>query len=350
MDYAVVVHVVLATLDSPRETAIALVRQATKIALASKNNTQFNTRQSPNSLLCILTISNLNQIVGNTNCWKSFQSVISSLYFAAAQETFNPEGVESGSIWLPINIILQGWCGYDVWDFAAEKVWVCMLVEARSGQIKPKLHSDPRFLDGNVPEHIQLDISEWLTNHPNDLQESSDSSEHATDLPPVFGHVAVGGTFDYLHAGHRILLTCSAWLTSTRLICGVTDLNQTSLERKQAYQNMQSLQTRLDGVKTFLHRIKRDIMYDIIPIYDDYGPTLTDELIEAIVCSRETIRGCKLVNDLRQQGNLKPLHIFIIDVISSSVGVITSQDFRSKISSTYLRLHMPTCPHSGLDN
>ncbi|XJO77735.1 hypothetical protein BDV3_002276 [Batrachochytrium dendrobatidis] len=241
MDYAVVVHVVLATLDSPRETAIALVRQATKIALASKNNTQFNTRQSPNSLLCILTISNLNQIVGNTNCWKSFQSVDIFLHFAAAQETFNPEGVESGSIWLPINIILQGWCGYDVWDFAAEK-----------------LHSDPRFLDGNVPEHIQLDISEWLTNHPNDLQESSDSSEHATDLPPVFGHVAVGGTFDYLHAGHRILLTCSAWLTSTRLICGVTDLNQTSLERKQAYQNMQSLQTRLDGVKTFLHRIKRD--------------------------------------------------------------------------------------------
>lgn len=40
--------------------------------------------------------------------------------------------------------------------------------------------------------------------------------------PKTFDHVAVGGTFDHLHAGHKILLTMTAWITGKRLICGVT--------------------------------------------------------------------------------------------------------------------------------
>jgi hypothetical protein len=38
----------------------------------------------------------------------------------------------------------------------------------------------------------------------------------------ISSHVAVGGTFDHLHAGHKILLTMTAWITRKRLVCGVT--------------------------------------------------------------------------------------------------------------------------------
>ena len=38
----------------------------------------------------------------------------------------------------------------------------------------------------------------------------------------IYNHVAVGRTFDHLHAGHKILLTMTAWMTGKRLICGVT--------------------------------------------------------------------------------------------------------------------------------
>lgn len=34
--------------------------------------------------------------------------------------------------------------------------------------------------------------------------------------------VALGGTFDHLHAGHKILLSMSAWIASARLIVGIT--------------------------------------------------------------------------------------------------------------------------------
>lgn len=34
--------------------------------------------------------------------------------------------------------------------------------------------------------------------------------------------VALGGTFDHLHAGHKILLTMAAWLSTKRVIVGIT--------------------------------------------------------------------------------------------------------------------------------
>lgn len=51
-------------------------------------------------------------------------------------------------------------------------------------------------------------------------------ASNKTPLPlsnsKIYSHVAVGGTFDHLHAGHKILLTMTAWVTGKRLVCGVT--------------------------------------------------------------------------------------------------------------------------------
>lgn len=40
-----------------------------------------------------------------------------------------------------------------------------------------------------------------------------------------YEHVAVGGTFDHLHIGHKILLSVAAWITEVRLFCGVTGIS-----------------------------------------------------------------------------------------------------------------------------
>jgi bifunctional ADP-heptose synthase (sugar kinase/adenylyltransferase) len=44
----------------------------------------------------------------------------------------------------------------------------------------------------------------------------------SSEQPNRFRHVAVGGTFDHLHAGHKVLLTIAAWITDDRIFCGVT--------------------------------------------------------------------------------------------------------------------------------
>lgn len=38
----------------------------------------------------------------------------------------------------------------------------------------------------------------------------------------LYGTVVLGGTFDHLHAGHKVLLTMAVWLAQDRLIVGIT--------------------------------------------------------------------------------------------------------------------------------
>ena len=44
----------------------------------------------------------------------------------------------------------------------------------------------------------------------------------ADKVKPSLPVVALGGTFDHLHAGHKILLSMAAWITREKVIVGVT--------------------------------------------------------------------------------------------------------------------------------
>jgi len=154
--------------------------------------------------------------------------------------------------------------------------------------------------------------------------------------PKIFNHVAVGGTFDHLHAGHKILLTMTAWITGKRLVCGVTD--DIMLRNKKFKEQLESIDTRITRVQQFLETIRRDLNYEVVPIYDAYGPTITDAEIQAIVVSRETSSGANSINEERVKKGFQPLHISIIEVISSSNPSLSNDELKNfKLSSTYLR-------------
>lgn len=48
--------------------------------------------------------------------------------------------------------------------------------------------------------------------------------EALSKLPPIYPVAALGGTFDHLHAGHKILLSMGAWIAKDKLIVGVTGM------------------------------------------------------------------------------------------------------------------------------
>ena len=57
---------------------------------------------------------------------------------------------------------------------------------------------------------------------------------------------------------------------------------------------MQSIDTRLANVQSFLQKIRREgIEYKVVKITDDYGPTIEDGSLQALVGSKETLKGCE---------------------------------------------------------
>ena len=106
--------------------------------------------------------------------------------------------------------------------------------------------------------------------------------------------VAVGGTFDHLHNGHKILLSMASLITSKILRVGVTRLEGPRLERKKHFEYIQSLDERSLAVSNFVKMFKPSITVTVTPIDDDYGPTRDDTSLKAIVGSQETAKGCQM--------------------------------------------------------
>lgn len=198
--------------------------------------------------------------------------------------------------------------------------------------------------------------------------------------------VAVGGTFDHLHAGHKLLLTMTAFILEPHipgepskkraLTIGIT--GDKLLEKKKCVEELQEWDQRLDGVRSFLSAIlmldapdralvstkrtvdpetgartvqsefKSDLVINCVEIFDAFGPTITDEEISALVVSAETRSGGKAVNDRRSEKGWAAVGVFEVAVLNAGddndPGSDNSieHDFQNKISSTAIRqkLHL----------
>ncbi|CAL3970383.1 hypothetical protein PZA11_006598 [Diplocarpon coronariae] len=201
----------------------------------------------------------------------------------------------------------------------------------------------------------------------------------AIGSPTVHKVVAVGGTFDHLHAGHKLLLTATALLlqpdmaesqVNKRLIVGIT--GDQLLKNKKYAEYLGSWHTRQEDVIDFLlsvlsftcstreesiqttefdepvpngraihTRIKPcSITIECVEIQDPFGPTVSDESVTALVVSAETRSGGQAVNDRRLERGWKALEVFEVDVLDAEDvggGSGKTEDFASKISSTAIR-------------
>lgn len=146
----------------------------------------------------------------------------------------------------------------------------------------------------------------------------------------TFSISAVGGTFDHLHDGHRILLTISAFLTKDSQIIGIT--GPELLKNKSYAEFMEDFNKRKTNVENFLHFVKPNLRLNIHEINDVCGPTTQIKDIQGLILSKESLKGGEFVNNSRVEKNWSPLQLVIIDVIGGQ-----DKNFKDKLSSTDYR-------------
>ena len=147
---------------------------------------------------------------------------------------------------------------------------------------------------------------------------------------PKYKRVAVGGTFDRIHNGHRNLLTLAASSCTDGLIVGIVSDNM--LKNKKNSWQINDFNTRIQGVTSFLSLVKPILKVEISELNDPYGPAITDKSIEAIVVSSETIQGAKDINKIREEKAMNPLAILVIRRENASV--LSSTFIREKLGGT----------------
>jgi len=138
--------------------------------------------------------------------------------------------------------------------------------------------------------------------------------------------VAMGGTFDVLHNGHKELLR-KAFAVGQKVMIGITsDEFARSLHKPH---KVDPYPKRKSDLERLLKRWKVLRRARIVPLYDRSGPTLDASRIDALIVSRRTLKTGNEINAKRKARGLKPLEIVPIDLLLA--------DDHRPISSTRIR-------------
>lgn len=146
--------------------------------------------------------------------------------------------------------------------------------------------------------------------------------------------VAVGGTFDHLHDGHKILLQLTSFCASTKIIVGVT--GDELLKGKKFREFLEPLSFRMNSVRKFLQQImNQGQRFEIYQINDVCGPTGYLRAIDALIISHETTLGAAFVNKVRSEKGYGELKVVSADVVGGDGNA--ENNWKGKLSSTDLR-------------
>jgi len=138
-----------------------------------------------------------------------------------------------------------------------------------------------------------------------------------------FARVVLGGTFDFLHKGHRLLLD-TAFRVGDWVTIGLTT-DDFLKDRKRAAHDFAERRSCLEA---YLERMGFKGRYEIVPIWDPVGPAIGD--YDAIVVSEETIAGASAVDEARvKAGKGKLIKVVVPLVLAYDKKPISSSRIRA---------------------
>ncbi|WFD27229.1 Elongator subunit elp2 [Malassezia nana] len=166
------------------------------------------------------------------------------------------------------------------------------------------------------------------------------STTKASPQATPHGRVAaVGGTFDHLHTGHKLLLSMAALCASDELVVGVTAPEM--LTKKKHVEYVEPLDVRQAAVRDFVRDFCAPIApiaLDVVTLCDACGPAGTRADVDVLVLTDETAAGGELVANMRAERQLPPVAPYVVRLIDAQ-GHAEAQA-SSKLGSTAIRAHL----------
>ncbi|WVW83134.1 hypothetical protein I302_105152 [Kwoniella bestiolae CBS 10118] len=257
-----------------------------------------------------------------TKNFRILQSFLGRIYAALATAQ-----LAAGKVLMDVEVHFDGEGGS--WDdkLLRSKEGACQVFKAQGLHIPPQIHSVISSIPQTTIPSFTSPLSHSNTQFP----------AYQQDTIPGPSVVALGGTFDHLHAGHKLLLHLSFFLSTRKLIVGLMADNL--LSSKKHYELVENLDKRIEGVEQFLERLggrslgkstedhilsssaqDQDhggvVALQVQEITDIYGPTSSDPNIHALVVSKETVSGGNAVNTKRKEKGFGELEVYVVDVIA----------------------------------
>ena len=127
-----------------------------------------------------------------------------------------------------------------------------------------------------------------------------------------FNKVAVGGTFDELHKGHKILLL-KAFEIGEKILIGLC--SDKFVEQMGKPHITAKFDERLKELLKFLKSKNFEDKAKIVILNDSFGRTTTDKTIKALVVSEETKQIALLINEKRAELGFAPLEIVTVNMV-----------------------------------
>ena len=137
--------------------------------------------------------------------------------------------------------------------------------------------------------------------------------------------VALGGTFDIIHAGHLALLD-KGFSISKKVILGLTS---DELAEKRGKRLLNNFQIRYSVLESLLKDKFPNSVFEIAKLDNDFGPAAIEGDVSALVVSEETSGKGELLNKLRLEQDHAPVVIIVVPMVLAKDG--------GRISTTRIR-------------
>ncbi|MBS1263737.1 MAG: Phosphopantetheine adenylyltransferase [Methanonatronarchaeales archaeon] len=126
-------------------------------------------------------------------------------------------------------------------------------------------------------------------------------------------HVVIGGTFEYLHAGHRRLLEAAAEEGDLVTVGVSTDAFAESIRERE----VEAFDDRWRRVEEFMEGLWTD--FEVKPLRSPFGDTLERDY-DAIVVSPETESVAEEINRRRREAGRDPMEIVFVGYVMAEDG------------------------------